>query len=111
MKTYWALVYFLTKPLDEKGHCLETSLPIEFKAEGWKKAVQDAVRFARNRERNLKGWKFVCLKLGEFDPSPIEPDGSFVPSRRANFFEWKYDWPGTLEERIESDLKIQGGTV
>lgn len=102
MKTYWALVAFLTKPLDKKGHRLETSLNIEFKAENHKKAVQDAVRFARNREHTFEDWMFCCVKVGRFEPEPIMADGALMQASMPNFFEWKYDWPGTLEERIES---------
>lgn len=102
MKTYWALVAFITEPLDEGDRRLETNLNIEFKAESRKKAVQAAVRFARDRRRTFPEWRFCCLKVGPFEPAPITPDGVLVPPRLANFFEWKYDWPGTIEERIES---------
>jgi hypothetical protein len=95
MKTYWALVAWIVELGRENAHT------IEFKAESRKKAVEAAARFARNRERTFDGWVFCCVKVGIFDPEPIAPDGMLSQSHLPNFFEWKYDWPGTLEERIE----------
>jgi len=95
MKTYWATVAFIVAPREEKA------LHIEFKAKSRKAAAKDAVRFAKNREKTFEGWEFSCLKLGLFDPEPIAADGSYQQASLCNFFEWKYDWPGTIEERIE----------
>lgn len=62
-------------------------------------AVKSAARFAKGRERQL-GWRFVAVKVGEFVPFEVGKDGHYTPAERGIFFEWKYDWPGTLEERI-----------
>jgi hypothetical protein len=96
MKTYWALVAFIVEPGRER------SSVIEFKAESQKKAVEAAARFARNRERAFREWTFCCVKVGVFAPAPIAADGALMQSHLPWFFEWKYDWPGTLEERVAS---------
>jgi hypothetical protein len=95
MQTYWALVAFIVKGYGERHS------DIEFEALGPVDAIRDAVRFARNRERTFEDWTFVCVKVGEFRPGPIGPDGMLLQAHCGNFFEWKYDWPGTLEERIQ----------
>lgn len=99
MQTYWAQVTFIVGPHQEK------SLNIEFKAKNRKAAVEDAYRFARNREKNLEGWILSCLKVGRFKPEPIDQDGYYRSGSWLSFFDWKYDWPGTIEERIESLLE------
>lgn len=95
MKTYWADVAFIVAPLRERAS------DIIFKAKTRKEAVEAAVRFARNRERAFPEWRFSAIKVGEFTPRPIAADGALFPANGFFFFEWKYDWPGTLEERIE----------
>ena len=34
---------------------------------------------------------------------PIDDKGYGGEQRMMNFFEWKYDWPGTLDEYVKSD--------
>ncbi len=93
---FWADVALVdTKERTERG------LYITYKAKSAHQAVEDAVRFARDREKNLD-LEFAALKVGSYQPAPIEPDGSYIPPGGGGFFEWKWDWPGTLQERIES---------
>jgi hypothetical protein len=94
MGTYWADVAFIVAPREEKA------LLIQFEAKSPKDAVKDAARFGHNRAREF-GWKLCCIKVGRFEPQPIDPEGYFRQASQFGFFEWKYDWPGTLDERIE----------
>lgn len=97
MNAYSALVAFLVAPREEKA------LTVEYTAESPKEAVKAAVRFAHNRAK-VFGWTFVCVKVGTFEPQPITPEGNYQQAFGGHFFEWKYDWPGTLEDWIEMKL-------
>jgi hypothetical protein len=96
MKTYWADVAFIVEPRRERASF------IHFTAKNHKAAVESAIRFAKDREKVFKDWTFCCLKVGLFVPGPIDPEGRLQPAAGGGFFEWKYDWPGTIEERVEA---------
>ncbi len=100
MKTYWASIEFRVGP--GEGY----SSNIEYDAESDANAVRDAARFAANRCRAFDGWEFTAIKVGHFRTAPIAPDGMLTMNNHgANFFEWKCDWPETLEERIYDRLE------
>lgn len=47
-----------------------------------------------------------CIKLHHYTIGPVAEDGTTDSPRGMCIFEWKYDWPGTLEERIQSLAKF-----
>lgn len=96
MKSYWADIAFIVEPGRERA------LFIHFQAKSHKEAVEDAIRFAKNREREFQGWVFSCLKVGRFQPTQIDAEGYYSSPNGFGFFEWKYDWPGTIDERVEA---------
>ncbi len=98
MKMYAASVAFVYGP-----PMREHSSHIEFLAKDDRDAIESAARFARNREKAFE-WTFAALKVGRFEPEVIAEDGMFQGSHRGSFFEWKYDWPDTLEQRIEDRI-------
>ena len=97
MATYSAVVAFIVAPREE------TALKVEYTAQSHKEAVKAAVRFGHNRAKEF-GWTFCCVKVGTFNPQPITPEGYYQQAFGGHFFEWKYDWPGTLEDWIEMKL-------
>lgn len=103
-KAYWSDVRFVF-PTDEGPR--ETSMMIEYLAESDGEALHSAVRFARDRERCFRDnkYSFSSLKTGRFQPDHIAQGGTFSQPRGWGFFEWKNDWPGSLDERIAAFVK------
>jgi hypothetical protein len=86
----------------------ELSLTIDYTASDPVDAIRAAIRFADDRVLNLKGPDIYrgmcvgCIKLSEKTVGPIEADGRTTTRAGFPFFEWKYDYPGTLEQYVQS---------
>jgi hypothetical protein len=70
-----------------------------------RQAILDAVEFAEGRLKALPELicKFTAVKVYRFCPQPI-CGGGCHNGIFGQLFEWKYDWPGTLEQWLESSL-------
>lgn len=93
----------------DSGHPLEHHLSIEFLAEDDMGAVQASVKWARERhEAIMKGYGegsfFSSIKVYRKRIEAPGEDGSIGTRTWGCIFEWKYDWPGTLEDQIGSFL-------
>ena len=91
------------------GHITtERDLDAVYRSTNDRQAVLDAIRFGEGRLKALPDMfcKLLCVKVYRFDPQPITAGGG-CPSKLGSlgpFFEWKCDWPGTLEEYIKERL-------
>lgn len=70
-------------------------------------AVQDALRWWAHRQKHLPEHfgTMYALKAYEYRIWPINADGSTSPNTSMPFFEWKHDWPGTIQQYMEMKLK------
>ena len=92
---YEVHAYFLQR--GEKGeHGMEQLYCAVTDAE----AVRAAVAWGNERATAL-GWILGCLKVHHYEIKTPEENGH-IRSGRVPFhlFEWKYDWPGTLEQYV-----------
>ena len=46
-----------------------------------------------------------CIKVYPLDVGPIDSNGYIVSPRGMAIFEWKCDWPSTLEEQVQDWLR------
>lgn len=86
----------------------EKTLSALFTAEDEAEALRSGVRFSENRLEALYTGKnsfyndpkaFVCcIKLHPITIGAIDPEGHTSQARGFCIFEWKYDWPGSLED-------------
>ena len=98
MKTYYASPAFL---YNHKGRRYERSLPIRFLAENDVEAIRAAIRFARNRAMAFD-WECGSLKVAALILMPIAASGYLGSHEGVTFFEWKCDWPGTIDGHVEA---------
>ncbi len=92
---------------------VETSLSSDFISKDDAQAVKDAFRHADNRVKALGGEKegfykemrVGCVKVYHRFVGPIDPAGNVTSQNGFPIFEWKYDWPSTREQAIESFSK------
>ncbi len=65
-------------------------------------AVRMAVAWGQERAKALE-WFLGCIKVHHYIIHTPEPSG-YIRSGAVPFylFEWKYDWPGTLEQYVKS---------
>ena len=91
---------------DERG-MRETSLTREFVADTYGEALDVASKWADNRLEALikdmygKDAKIGCVKVGVRVIGCARGDG-YIEGGFGQFFEWKYDWPGSLSQHIEA---------
>ena len=95
---------------EHKGMMLETSLSFQFTAPSYSDAIDSAIRWANNRFENVIKDSYSeavlsSLKVRAVQIGPIDENGGGLPSSLGTFFEWKYDWPGTLEQYVASAKK------
>ena len=89
----------------------ETHLDTRFLAHSYGKAVEDAVAHAHERYENYfkhpsyKDSFLSSIKVYLNIIQPMNDDGSTNGSSAGCFFEWKYDWPCSLDEAVESYLQ------
>ncbi len=94
------------KKSDLCGMMLERSLSFEFITSSYSEAIDKAIAWSKNRfETVIKDYYdesfFSSLKIHIREISAIEEDGSSNGGSRGTCFEWKYDWPGTLEDWVK----------
>jgi len=90
----------------EQGMMVETSLTQEFIAADKKHAIDVGVAWAKNRFENVfkDFYSKSCLgsvKIGNKSIGYGLQDGTIDTFVCPYFFEWKYDYPGTLEDWIQ----------
>lgn len=84
----------------------EMSLTTDYMADNPVDAIRAAIRFADDRVLNLRdtntyrGLCVGCIKVSEKTIGPIEADGRTTTRTSFPFFEWKFDFPGTLEQHV-----------
>jgi len=91
----------------EQDRHLETHLNQLFISDSYADAVDQGVAWARNRFENVIKDFYEQSVLGSIKISEkiiARPDtNGFIDTRSSFcFFEWKYDWPGTLEGYVRS---------
>lgn len=94
--------------LNEEKEWREYSKKEIFTAENEVDAVDSAIRWSkRTLEHTVKDWdghpdSFIgCIKVYPKVVGEIDKDGVNTNRFGLSFFEWKYDWPGTLENYVE----------
>jgi hypothetical protein len=85
------------------GQMLEKQMDQEFIADSYGEAVKHAIAWAHNRfEAIIKDWYnesfFSSIKVYVKSIGRSQENGQLDTHNHGCFFEWKYDWPGTLEE-------------
>lgn len=72
-------------------------------------AVQDALRWYADRKKSFPEafGKLLCIKAYEYQVHPIDAEGRMPPNTFLPFFEWKCDWPGTVEQYIDMRLPAE----
>jgi hypothetical protein len=81
--------------------------PIRAKAENHAAAVDAACAWAKNRyeavyKNMLKRCEIGCIKIYQKCIGVPEQSG-YIPTHTLGcLFEWKYDWPGTQEQYVQS---------
>jgi len=88
----------------DAGEQMETKLEIEFLANSDLEAVEAAIKWARNRHEAIMkdyggGAFFGSIKVYTKQISELQEDG-FISVATGMIFEWKYDWPGTIEDWV-----------
>lgn len=89
-----------------------------FEADGVADAIRAAVAWARNRADALTddvygcAFEIGCIKLHAVQIARPEPRG-YIPAWRVPFhlFEWKHDWPGTLDQYVASAIQRTSQTA
>lgn len=88
-----------------EGMMLEKSLSLEFLANSHKEAIDKAIAWAKDRYENYikdsyKESFFSSIKVYTKEIGFIDEDGTGHTKNHMFFFEWKHDWPGTLEQYV-----------
>ena len=99
------------------GEMLEHRLHQEFLADSPWEAVRAGVAWARNRHENLmgdygEGSTLSSIKVHEKRICRPDKNG-FISTGIVGFaiFEWKNDWPGTLDEYVVHAVRALGRAV
>ena len=84
----------------------ETSLNTEFIASDPGEAIDMAVLHAQERLKNCMSEMYEkcslgCIKVGTKVIARFAPDGATRTRNHAAFFEWKCDYPGTMQDWID----------
>lgn len=112
MKFYKAIPAFVYFD-DQHGRMVEHKVPVTYRADTEKEAIQAAARFAEDRYINFfkDDELYPQSKIGSLKVYPIRigyinQGGHIEPQSDFCIFEWKMDFPCTLDQKIEM---IQGG--
>ena len=102
---YSARVEFVERTPEGRGTGRE--MVVTYSSSSDHQAVLDAIRFAKGRVEVLPELvcKFTAVKVYRFCPQPISDDGGCHNGIFGQLFEWKCDWPGTLEEWMPKEEK------
>ena len=84
-----------------RGNFEETHT-IQYEADTREEAVRSAARWVRNRQKHLPEVFGVlgCLRVSRVLVGPISASGDLFPGGAWPFFEWKVDYPISLEEAL-----------
>lgn len=106
MKTYSAHLSYVYKT--DKG-LRESDSEHIFLAEDHKAALlamQPLLKWAEKQYAQFYPGAFVgCIKLHEYFIAPPKADGSCNDTGLVQFFEWKHDWPGTLDDWVATKIE------
>lgn len=91
---------------EDDGSMVETKLSCQFIADTNGQAVQEAIAFSKDRFKNIyknyyKDSFLGSLKVYLEHIAPLN-NGVITASKCMPIFEWKYDWPVSLELCLES---------
>ena len=94
----------------ENEEIFEKPLITNFLAGNYEIAIRGAVLHAYERYENyLKDSYPLCflanIKVHLMSMQPIQSDGSILPAVIHKVFEWKHDFPNSLNDHIESAIK------
>jgi hypothetical protein len=86
----------------------EHSSSLIFKSGNDRKAIEDAVKWFGNRHKSVPDiWStLVAIKACHFSMPEIREDGYLPSPTGFGFFEWKYDWPGTLKGWLDTNFPL-----
>lgn len=90
---------------NNEGDLRECSHTSVFEAKDHIDAIQSAVRLAKHLDSLIEDEKIGALKVYELYIGPISEKGDLKTRKGINFFEWKYDWPGTLDDWAHSKIE------
>ncbi len=107
MKTYMAELAVI-----QRGSQFEKTYRIHFVCVTRLLAALDAKRWFERRkiEDPTEFHMLGAVALYDFDPSPVDQLGYLLPATRQ-FFEWKYDFPGTYKEWAEVKLGVKSSST
>lgn len=80
-----------------------STLRVQFTSMTKKASVVDAYRFWNGRNQNVPNFfhELLCMKVYTKRIGPIGNDGSATNGNGMQFFEWKVDFPGTIQEYMD----------
>lgn len=100
--------------MDQHFDCTEeSSLNMQYVAENLPDAIQAAVRWAYDRKKNFftpPKHTLAAVKVWTKVIGPILDTGEALTRHQLPSFEWKYDYPVSLEEAAEEANAAHGGT-
>lgn len=99
---YQVLVEFRQDGIQGDGPYIR-SLNKVYEAKNYRAGVLGGVKWARNREEAL-GWKVLAVKVSDYFIGKVELDGYIQTGAGLFGFEWKNDYPNSLEQ--EAKLKV-----
>ena len=99
MNLYTIQVHFL---VTHEGEKREESLSTPIYAKDKHQAIDAAVFWANDRLQVDLFEEISCIKVFNYIISTWQPDIPLMTAAMSLscIFEWKYDWPGTLEQTI-----------
>jgi len=90
-----AFLYYFNRDTRDRG---EYSHKIIFETDTRETAVQDVVRWQKDRKENGFPGEFsglVCVKIAKFPIGRIQASGRLRTGMCWPFYEWKADYPGS----------------
>lgn len=113
LTVYQVHVAFIFKD-EESGEMQETSLSAIFQELTPFHAIRAGAAWAQNRlpimvsdmvNDSISSVKIGSVKINTYEIAFPEKDTGYIGSKSTGkFFEWKYDFPGTLDEYVKTTL-------
>ena len=101
MNLYMIQVSFL---ITHEGEKREERLSTPIYAKDKHQAIDAAVFWANDRLQAIDSFEdIVCIKVFNYIISTWEPEPPLITAAMTTFriFEWKYDWPSSLQETVD----------
>jgi hypothetical protein len=109
---------YVYRERDGERRRFEGSRRHQYLADGWNDILESGVRAAKASYAQIKGFSddeewpyheevldFVCVKIFERYIGVVNEDGRCNRTKSTGcLFEWKYDWPCTLDEQLDSKI-------